>query len=86
MDFMKEQFLQSISREDVSMQSGTSSQGLEEHLDPKLDENEFAVLAGKSQDPIDNDPNFGDFWDSLTSLISEKISQDKDRKRKGKEE
>ena len=86
MDFMKEQFLQSLSRDDVSMQSGTSSEGPEQHLDPELDENEFTVLAGESQDPTDNDPNFGDFWDSLTILISEKISQDKDRKGKGKEE
>ncbi|XP_028089917.1 uncharacterized protein LOC114289973 [Camellia sinensis] len=56
MDFMKEQFLQSISKDDAS----------------------------ESQDPTDNDPNFSDFWDSLTSLISDKI--EKDKKRKGKEE
>ena len=79
MDFMKEQFLQSLSRDDTSMKSGSSSYDgpEEEHFDPLLDENEFTILAGESQEP--EAPNMGDFWDSLTGLISEKLSQEKDR-------
>ncbi|KAL7240500.1 hypothetical protein ACSBR2_006197 [Camellia fascicularis] len=60
-DYMKEQFLQSLSSDDTSMQSVSSNQApdLEENLDQ--DENEFTVLAGKAQDPVDNEPNLGDF-------------------------
>ncbi|KAL7225904.1 hypothetical protein ACSBR1_021121 [Camellia fascicularis] len=80
MDFMKEQFLQSLSRDDTSMKSSSGSHGgpKDEHFDPLLDENEFTVLAGESQEP--EEPNMGDFWDSLTGLIAEKMSQEKDRK------
>lgn len=87
---MKEQFLQSFPKDDTSMKSGTShgDPDDEPHTDPYEDENEFTVLAGESQDPAEAeaDPNFGDFWDSLTSMIADKMSQEKDRKGKGKEE
>ncbi|GMP73915.1 hypothetical protein CsSME_00031504 [Camellia sinensis var. sinensis] len=87
MDYMKEQFLQSFNRDDTSMKSGTSHDDPDEgHTDPYEDENEFTVLAGESQEPADADPNFGDFWDSLTGLIADKMSQEKDKKGKGKEE
>ncbi|THG07361.1 hypothetical protein TEA_000361 [Camellia sinensis var. sinensis] len=74
-------------RDDTSMKSGSGSHGghdEDEHFDPLLDENEFTILAGESQDPTDTNPNFGDFWDSLTGLITEKMSQDKQDKGKGK--
>ncbi|GMP62733.1 hypothetical protein CsSME_00024720 [Camellia sinensis var. sinensis] len=90
MDYMKEQFLQSFSKDDTSMKSGTSHGDLDDetHTDPYMDENEFTVLAGESQDPAEAeaDPNFGDFWDSLTSMIADKMSQEKDKKGKGKDE
>ncbi|XP_028076004.1 NAC transcription factor 25-like [Camellia sinensis] len=41
-DYMKEQFLQTISGDDTSMKSVTSSQ---DHEDPDQDENEFAVFS-----------------------------------------
>ncbi|CAL5384188.1 unnamed protein product [Camellia sinensis] len=88
MDCMKEQFLQSFSRDDTSMKSGTSHGDPEEegHTDPYDDENTFTVLAGESQDPAEEDPNLGDFWDSLTDIITEKMAREKDKKGKGKEE
>ncbi|THG05987.1 hypothetical protein TEA_000245 [Camellia sinensis var. sinensis] len=70
MDFMKEQFLQTISSDVTSMKSVTSSQDQD---DPDQGENEFVVLAGESQDPVDNEPNFGDFWDSLAKFWNENI-------------
>ncbi|GMP35334.1 hypothetical protein CsSME_00007808 [Camellia sinensis var. sinensis] len=86
MDYMKEQFLQSLSKDDTSMKSGNSQEDPEDegHTDPYEDENEFTVLAGESQEPTEADPNFGDFWDSLTGLIAKKMSQDKQDKGKGK--
>ncbi|KAL7250722.1 hypothetical protein ACSBR1_012691 [Camellia fascicularis] len=86
MDYIKEQFLQSLSSDDTSMHSVTSRQELDPEEDSNQDESEFAVLAGEAQDPTDNEPNHGDIWDSLTSLIAEKINKEKDRKGKGKAE
>lgn len=87
MDYMKEHFLQSLSSRDTSMKSSSSTQSEEEQFNPLTDENEFTVLAGESQDPNDdptnNEPNFGDFWDSVTEMIADKLSQDK-TKGKGK--
>ena len=65
------------------MKSVTSSQDHKDH-DPNQDENEFAVLAGESQAPEDDEHNFGDIWDSLTSMIADKIDKEKDKKGKGK--
>ena len=79
MDFMKEQFLLTISSDDTSMKFVASSQ---DHEDPDQDENEFAVLAGESQAPEKDEPNFGDFWNSFTSMIADKINREKDKKRK----
>ncbi|GMP97174.1 hypothetical protein CsSME_00045537 [Camellia sinensis var. sinensis] len=88
MGYMKEQFLQSFSRDDTSMKSGTSHDDPEDedHTDPYEDENEFTVLAGESQDPTTVDPNLGDIWDSFMGLIAEKLSQDKQDKGKGKDD
>ncbi|THG12844.1 hypothetical protein TEA_018638 [Camellia sinensis var. sinensis] len=55
MDFMKEQFLQTLSSDDTSMKSVASSQ---DHEDPDQDENEFFVLVGESQAPEDDESNF----------------------------
>ncbi|THG04764.1 hypothetical protein TEA_029592 [Camellia sinensis var. sinensis] len=70
----------SLTRDDTSMKSVTSSQDPDLE-DPDQDENEFAVLAGEAQ-PEEDKPNLGDFWDSLTALIADKL--DKDKKGKGK--
>ncbi|XP_028058961.1 protein TRM32-like [Camellia sinensis] len=76
MDFLKEQFLQTVSPDDdVSMKSGTSQTPSEPESDPAEH-----VLAGESQDPEEDEPNLGDFWDSLTTVIAEKITKVKDRK------
>lgn len=82
MDFLKEQFLQTVNQDDdVSMRSGTSQPPSEPESDPAEH-----VLAGESQNPEDEDePNLGDFWDSLTAVIAEKMTKDKDRKCKGPE-
>ena len=83
---MKEQFLQSLSSDDISMTSISSSQGPNHEEAPDQEENQFAVLARESQGPADNEPNLGDFWDSLTSLITEKINQENDKQWIGKTE
>lgn len=81
MDFLIEQFLQTVNQnDDVSMRSGTSQTPSEPESDPVEH-----VLAGESQDPEDDEPHLGDFWDSLTAVIAEKITKDKDRKGKGPE-
>lgn len=72
MDYMKTQFLQSLVSDDVSMKTASDEES-------EQDDNQFNVLAGESQEP---EPTMGDFWDSLTSMISEKLEQDK--KGKGK--
>ena len=64
MDYLKEQFLQSINPEDdVSMRLGTSQSPSEPASDPAEH-----VLAGESQSEDDEDPNLGDFWDSLATV------------------
>ena len=81
MDYLKDQFLQSVSLDDdVSMRSGTSQTPSEHDSDPAEH-----VLAGESQIPEDAEPNLGDFWDSLTAVIAEKVAKDKSNKGKGPE-
>ena len=81
MDYLKEQFLQSVNPEDdVSMRSGTSQSPSKPALDPAEH-----VLAGESQSEDDVEPNLGDFWDSLTAVIAEKMAKDKSSKGKGPE-
>lgn len=81
MDFLKEQFLQTVSQDDdASMRSGTSQTPSEPGNDPAEH-----VLAGESQDPEDDEPHLGDFWDSLTAIIADKMAKDKNRKGKGPE-
>ena len=75
MDFLKEQFLQTVSQDDdVSMRSGTSQTASEPESDPIEH-----VLAGESQLPEEDEhePNLGDFWDSLTAVIAEKMTKGK---------
>ena len=74
MDIMKEQFLQSIAptiRDDVSMTSAHSYKS-----DHDYNSNKFSILASESQDDSP-DPILGDFWDSLTAIIAEKMEKDK---------
>lgn len=81
MDFLKEQFLQTVSTEDdVSMRSSTSQTLSESESDPAEH-----VLAGESQLPDDDEATFGDFWDSFTAVIAEKMAKDKNSKGKGPE-
>ncbi|XP_028111364.1 uncharacterized protein LOC114309755 [Camellia sinensis] len=71
-----EQFLQSVNPEDdVSMRSGTSQAPSEPASDPAEH-----VLAGESQSEDDEEPNLGDFWDSLTTVLMEKMAKDKSNK------
>ncbi|CAL5354894.1 unnamed protein product [Camellia sinensis] len=68
MDYMKQQFLQSMFSTDSSMKSTSSTQSEEDRAtaDPYDEDNTFTVLAGESQDPEDDPtgPNYGDIWDS----------------------
>ncbi|KAF5940360.1 hypothetical protein HYC85_021527 [Camellia sinensis] len=56
-------------RDDTSMKSGSSSHDgpEEEHFDPLLDENEFTVLAGESQEP--EEPNMALSSTSIDLLL-----------------
>ncbi|XP_028096083.1 uncharacterized protein LOC114296004 isoform X1 [Camellia sinensis] len=75
MDFMKQQFLESMAPRDSSMKSA-SSEGEKTQPDPYSDDdNTFTPLAGESQDPNEDpsDPDFGDIWDSVTELITDKL-------------
>lgn len=76
MEILKNQFLQSLNSDDTSMKS-TSSKEMD-------DDNSFHVLAGESQDPDDDagSDSIGNFWDSLTEIITEKIDQRKDKGKK----
>ena len=42
--------------------------------------NKFTVLTSESQDDSP-DPKLTDFWDSLTSMIAEKMEKDKGKKK-----
>lgn len=48
------------------------------------DDNSFQVPVGESQDSDDDEPTIGSFWNSLTTIITENIEQNKDKKGKGK--
>ncbi|XP_058195990.1 uncharacterized protein LOC131312325 [Rhododendron vialii] len=80
MDYMKNQFLQSVQGTHIADdESMTSAKSNEE------DNNPFTCLAGESQDPYEDDgttpaPTLGDFWDSMTEMMAEQLSS-----RKGKE-
>ncbi|CAL5383592.1 unnamed protein product [Camellia sinensis] len=81
MDYLKEQFLQSVNPEDdVSMRSGTSHTQSESEADLANQ-----VLAGESQSDDETEPTLGDFWDSFTAAIADKMAQDKSNKGKGPE-
>ena len=84
MNFMKEQFLQTLSKDDSSMKSITSSQEQEDFQVEGAHAFADTILVGESKAPEEDESNFGDFWDSLTSMIIEKIDKEKDKKRKGK--
>ncbi|KAI8572125.1 hypothetical protein RHMOL_Rhmol01G0174200 [Rhododendron molle] len=76
MDFMKEQVLQSVHHESDD-ESVTLAKSQEE------DNNPFTCLAGESQDPYEDEENtltLGDFWNSITAMMTEKLSS-----KKGKE-
>ena len=78
MDIMKEQFLQSIAppaKDDASMISTYSYESVQDD-----NSNKFPVLAGESLDDSP-DPILGDFWDSLTCMIAEKMEKDKGKKK-----
>ncbi|KAI8536924.1 hypothetical protein RHMOL_Rhmol10G0294500 [Rhododendron molle] len=77
MDFMKEQFLQTVRQEadDESMASAKSNDE---------DNNPFSCLAGESQDPYEdeqNTPTLGDFWDSMTEIMAERLSSNKGKEK-----
>lgn len=75
MDFLKEQFLQAVptgTDDDLSMRSGTSQTPSEPESDPAEH-----VLAGESQNPEDDETPLGDFWDSLTAVVAEKMTKAK---------
>ena len=78
MDIMKEQFLQSIAPPARDVVSMTSAHNHESEQDDNS--NKFLVLAGESQDDS-LDPILGDFWDSLTAMIAEKMEKDKGKKK-----
>ena len=81
MDYLKEQFLQSVNPEDdTSMRSGTSHTQSESEADPA-----DHVLAGESQSEDEAEVTLGDFWDSFTAAIADKMAQDKGNKGKGPE-
>ncbi|CAL5349838.1 unnamed protein product [Camellia sinensis] len=83
MDYMKQQFIQSIASKDSSMKSTSNTQSEDDKTtaDPYEEENVFTVLAGESQDPEDDptEPNCGDIWDSVTEMIADKLLHDKSK-------
>ncbi|CAL5361504.1 unnamed protein product [Camellia sinensis] len=83
MDYMKQQFLQSMFSTDSSMKSTSSTQSEDDRAtaDPYDEDNNFTVLAGESQDPEDDPtgPNYGDIWDSVTEMIADKLLHDKSK-------
>ncbi|KAL7233192.1 hypothetical protein ACSBR1_016926 [Camellia fascicularis] len=86
MEYMKDQFLQSMEtnvKDDVSMIS-TASQDKDHDKDEDDPNNAFIILAGESQDPDNNDGSLGDFWDSITDIIANKVECDKAWKGKAK--
>ncbi|KAI8560740.1 hypothetical protein RHMOL_Rhmol04G0280000 [Rhododendron molle] len=77
MDFMKKQFLQTVHQE-ADDESMTLAKGNKE------DNNPFTCLAGESQDPYEDDqntPTLGDFWDSMTEIMAEKLSSNKSKEK-----
>ncbi|CAL5321756.1 unnamed protein product [Camellia sinensis] len=54
------------------MRSGTSQTASEPENDPAEH-----VLAGESQLPEEDEPNLGDFWDSLIAVIAERMTKGK---------
>ncbi|CAL5355021.1 unnamed protein product [Camellia sinensis] len=88
MDYMKQQFLQSMFSKDSSMKSTSSTQSEDDRttVDPYEEDNAFIVLAGESQDPEEDptEPNYGDIWDSVTEMIADKLLHDKSKVVKAK--
>ena len=81
MDYMKQQFIQSIASKDSSMKSTSSTQSEDDRTtaDPYEEDNAFTVLAGESQDDDPIEPNYGDIWDSVTEMIADKLLHDKNK-------
>lgn len=76
LDHMKNRFLQTFTKI-----SYDESMTLAKSVDD--DNNHFTCLAGESQDLYEddsNEPTIGDFWDSMTQVIIEHMSNRNDKK------